>query len=192
MMKAEDPSARTAMTERESSEDAVVGNRHNRFWWVITAIVLLALWSMFTGSVTLKLSPVNILRFPNDSDSRILNDIDVLELEEREKTVRRMWDVYTHSAASRLPRFWSEAFEAAYEQLASEVRGVREAAVSEIAKMSLRLSNSRVSNKSKGQRRARKILRLPVTDNRKPHLLRNIETFKPEQTEADYLQRTHA
>lgn len=56
--------------------------------------------------------------------------------------VRRMWDVYTHSAANRLPRFWSEAFEAAYEQLASEVRGVREAAVSEIAKMSLHFSNS--------------------------------------------------
>lgn len=52
--------------------------------------------------------------------------------------MRRMWDVYTHhSAANRLPRFWSQAFEAAYEDLISENRGVREVAVSEIAKMSL-------------------------------------------------------
>ncbi|XP_054799834.1 uncharacterized protein LOC129304172 [Prosopis cineraria] len=141
-MKGEDPSARTAMTKRENSEDGFVGNRHYRFWWVIIAIVLLALWSMFTGSITLRLSAANILRFSYDSGSRILDDIDVLELEEREKTVRRMWDVYTHSAANRLPQFWSEAFEAAYEHLASEVDGVREAAVSEIAKMSLHSSNS--------------------------------------------------
>ncbi|KAK4276598.1 hypothetical protein QN277_014728 [Acacia crassicarpa] len=148
------------MTKRESSEDAVAGgNRRYRFWWVITPIVLLALWSMFTGSVTLKLSAANILRFPHDFNSRILNDFDVLELEEREKMVRRMWDVYTHSAANRLPRFWSEAFEAAYEQLASEVRGVREAAVSEIAKMSLHFSNSKQAPplQPKNSRASRKI-----------------------------------
>ncbi|KAA8537642.1 hypothetical protein F0562_027250 [Nyssa sinensis] len=60
------------------------------------------------------------------------------EVEEREKAVRHMWDVYTHSSTIRLPRFWQEAFEAAYEDLTSDVPGVRNAAVSEIAKMSLR------------------------------------------------------
>lgn len=48
-----------------------------------------------------------------------------------------MWDVYTHSRRIRLPRFWQEAFEAAYEELTSDVPGVRESAVSEIAKMSM-------------------------------------------------------
>jgi hypothetical protein len=59
-------------------------------------------------------------------------------MEEREKVVRHMWDVYTNSRRIRLPRFWEEAFEAAYEDLTSDVPGVREAAVTEIAKMSVR------------------------------------------------------
>lgn len=63
-------------------------------------------------------------------------------MEEREKVVRRMWDLYSHSNANRLPRFWSEAFQAAYEHLVSDVRSVRDAAVSEIAKMSLSSYNS--------------------------------------------------
>lgn len=50
-----------------------------------------------------------------------------------------MWDVYTHSHSitTGLPRFWCDAFGAAYEHLVSDVAGVRDAAVSEIAKMSL-------------------------------------------------------
>ena len=48
-----------------------------------------------------------------------------------------MWDVYTQSKSIRLPKFWQEAFEAAYEHLTNDVQGVRDAAVSEIAKMSL-------------------------------------------------------
>lgn len=59
-------------------------------------------------------------------------------MEEREKVVRHMWDVYTNSRRIRLPRFWEEAFEAAYEDLTSDGPGVREAAVTEIAKMSVR------------------------------------------------------
>lgn len=51
--------------------------------------------------------------------------------------MRRFWNVYTHSKTTRLPRFWQEAFEAAYEHLTSDVSGSRNAAVSEIAKMSL-------------------------------------------------------
>lgn len=60
-------------------------------------------------------------------------------MEEREKVVRHMWDVYTHSQRIQIPHFWQMAFEAAYEDLASGEPAVREAAVSEIAKMSVRI-----------------------------------------------------
>ena len=67
--------------KRESSEDAAVGSyKHYRFWYVITAILLLALCSMFTGSLTLKLSAANILRFHHNSESSNLNDVDILVL----------------------------------------------------------------------------------------------------------------
>jgi len=59
-------------------------------------------------------------------------------MEEREKVVKYMWDVYTNSKRIRLPKFWQQAFEAAYEDMTSDVSGVREAAISEIAKMSIR------------------------------------------------------
>jgi len=59
------------------------------------------------------------------------------EMEEREKVVRHMWDVYTNNRRIRLPRFWQEAFEAAYEDLSSDVAEVRDAAIAEIANMSL-------------------------------------------------------
>ena len=55
--------------------------------------------------------------------------------------VRKIWDVYTHSASVRLPRFWLEAFEAAYEYLSNDVPGVRDTAMSEIAKLSMRSLN---------------------------------------------------
>ena len=48
-----------------------------------------------------------------------------------------MWDLYTQSRGTRLPRFWQEAFEAAYESLVSDVPGVRDSAFSEIAKISI-------------------------------------------------------
>ena len=50
-----------------------------------------------------------------------------------------MWNLYTHGGGGgRLPRFWSEAFEAAYEDLIGDVPAVRDAALLEIARMSLR------------------------------------------------------
>ncbi|CAI8599986.1 unnamed protein product [Vicia faba] len=58
-----------------------------------TVIVLIALWSLFTGTVTLKWSTNNLNQFLDGLDSMILEDLDVLEVEEREKTVRHMWDV---------------------------------------------------------------------------------------------------
>ncbi|CAK8568988.1 unnamed protein product [Lathyrus sativus] len=119
---------------------ASAGNRHYKLC-ALTAIVLIALWSMFTGTVTLKWSTNNVNQFSDGLDSMILEDLDVLEVEEREKVVRHMWDVYTrsHSNSMGLPQFWLEAFEAAYENLVSDVPAVRDTAVSEIAKMSLAL-----------------------------------------------------
>ncbi|CAH9094753.1 unnamed protein product [Cuscuta epithymum] len=59
-------------------------------------------------------------------------------MEEREKMVKHMWDVYTNGRRIRLPKFWQQAFEAAYEELTSDEPEVRETAISEIAKMSIR------------------------------------------------------
>ncbi|PPS14401.1 hypothetical protein GOBAR_AA06166 [Gossypium barbadense] len=126
-----------ANVKKESSDSSLFGKGRYKFW-ALAAILLLAFWSMFTGTVTLRWSAGNLNRFSDDFDSHIHDDLDVLEMEEREKVVKHMWDVYTNSRRIRLPRFWQEAFEAAYEELTSDVPGVREDAVSEIAKMSIR------------------------------------------------------
>lgn len=47
------------------------------------------------------------------------------------------WIILYTQSKSGLPRFWNDAFHAAYDHLVSDVRSVRDAAVSEIAKMSL-------------------------------------------------------
>ncbi|KAK4768706.1 hypothetical protein SAY87_003847 [Trapa incisa] len=105
--------------------------------WVLAAILLLAFWSMFTGSVTLKWTAGNLIRLSDKLfDAPLYEDLDILEVEEREKVVRHMWEVYIHSS-NRLPRFWSDAFQAAYHSLADDVPAVRNAAISEIAKLSL-------------------------------------------------------
>ncbi|KAH7524079.1 hypothetical protein FEM48_Zijuj06G0080700 [Ziziphus jujuba var. spinosa] len=127
----------SAVVRKESSESGVLGKSGYKFW-VLAAILLLAFWSMLTGSVTLKWSAGNLARFSDDFGSLNLDDLDILE---REKVVQHMWDLYTHSSNARLPRFWQEAFEAAYEHLASDVAPIRDAAVSEIAKMSIRSIN---------------------------------------------------
>ncbi|KAI9118026.1 hypothetical protein K1719_010358 [Acacia pycnantha] len=103
--------------KKDSSEAGQAMGKSHYMFWVFTAIILLAFWSVFTGSLTLKWSAPNLSRFSYDLDSRILDDLDVLEVEERKKLVKRMWDVYTHSNTIRLARFWSAAFEAAYEHL---------------------------------------------------------------------------
>jgi hypothetical protein len=60
-------------------------------------------------------------------------------MEEREKLVRRMWDVYTRTGDHvPLPLFWQVAFEAAYEELAGDDMQASDTAVSEIARMSIR------------------------------------------------------
>lgn len=129
------PSTTTTISKKESHDASLFGKGRYKFW-ALAAILLLAFWSMFTGTVTLKWSAGNLNRISDDIDSPI-HDFDVLEIEEREKVVKHMWDVYTHSRRIRIPRFWQEAFEAAYEELTSDVPGVKETAVSEIARMSM-------------------------------------------------------
>lgn len=63
----------------------------------------------------------------------------IQEMEERQKVVRRMWDVYRSTA--RLPKFWQQAFEAAYKELAGDDPDSRAAAVAEIARLSLRMAD---------------------------------------------------
>ncbi|KAF8405199.1 hypothetical protein HHK36_010099 [Tetracentron sinense] len=130
-----DADAPTTTAKKESSDASLFGKGRYKFW-ALAAILLLAFWSMFTGTVTLKWSAGNLNRISDDIDTPILDDLD--EIEEREKVVKHMWDVYTHSRRIRLPRFWQEAFEAAYENMVSDVPDVREASISEIAKMSMR------------------------------------------------------
>ncbi|KAF8104202.1 hypothetical protein N665_0176s0017 [Sinapis alba] len=102
--------------------------------FVLVAVLLLALGSMLTGSVSLK----GIGLFHSDNGEfgfHVSDDLDILEIEEREKVVRHMWDVYGRSGG--VPRFWREAFEAAYEFLVSDSAAVRNSAISDIAKLSL-------------------------------------------------------
>lgn len=110
-------------------------------FWALVAILLLAFWSIFTGTVTLRWSAANLnhLSGHDSLDFPLPDDLDVLEMEEREKLVRHLWDVYTsNNQRIRLAKFWEDAFKSAYEDMTSDVAGVRDDAVSEIAKMSLR------------------------------------------------------
>ncbi|CAH8274110.1 unnamed protein product [Arabidopsis lyrata] len=126
-----------ANSKKENSDSVLFGRGRYKFW-AFAAILLLAFWSMFTGTVTLRLSTGNLNRLSEDLGIPNYANLDVLEMEEREKVVKHMWDVYTSSRRIKLPRFWQEAFVAAYEELTSDVPGVREAAIGEIAKMSVR------------------------------------------------------
>ncbi|PSR88037.1 Gamma-aminobutyric acid receptor alpha-like [Actinidia chinensis var. chinensis] len=130
-------STATAISKKETPDSSVFGRGRYKFW-ALAAILLLAFWSMLTGTVTLRWSAGNLNHLSDDIDLPIHDDLDVLEMEDREKMVKHMWAVYTNSRRVRLPRFWQEAFEAAYEELTSDVPGVSDAAISEIAKMSLR------------------------------------------------------
>ncbi|KAJ8541003.1 hypothetical protein K7X08_001819 [Anisodus acutangulus] len=128
--------------------------------WILAAILLLAFWSMFTGSLTLSLnwSTANLSRLSDASDFSIHEDLDILVLEETEKMVKHMWDVYTQSNRIRLPKFWQDAFQAAYLDLTSDSPATRDTAVSEIAKMSLRSTSTyeSPSNKQSEPREAEK------------------------------------
>ncbi|KAL5555400.1 hypothetical protein UlMin_037636 [Ulmus minor] len=93
---------------------------------------------MFASTVTLHWSTRNLNCLSNNFDTPIHNDLNVPEMDEREKVVKHMWDMYTNSHQIRIAWFWQETFEVAYEDLTSDVLGVREANISEIAKMFVR------------------------------------------------------
>ncbi|XP_074571960.1 uncharacterized protein LOC141828431 [Curcuma longa] len=124
------PSTTAASTKRHASPAT---GRYKL--WALAAILLLALWCVLTGTVTLKRSS----RRPSDDDLGGLDpdDLDVLEMEERQKVVRRMWDVYRSSG--RLPKFWQQAFGAAYQELAGD--DSRDTAIAEIARLSMRMAD---------------------------------------------------
>ncbi|CAL4923132.1 unnamed protein product [Urochloa decumbens] len=119
------------------AEAALLGKGRYKVW-ALAAIALLALWSMSAASVSLRWSSSgNLAAFSGDLDVPLSDDLDSLEMEEREKLVGRMWEMYTRTSDEvRLPRFWQEAFEAAYEELAGDDTQVRDAAISELARMS--------------------------------------------------------
>ncbi|KAH9300610.1 hypothetical protein KI387_012193, partial [Taxus chinensis] len=122
----------------KEKETFLLGKGRYKFW-ALAIIILLAFWSVLSGSASLKWSAGNLMLFSEEFDKRLQDDFDVLEIEAREKVVRHMWDIYIHNPRLKLTSFWQEAFQAAYEELESEDPGVRESAISEIAKMSLRL-----------------------------------------------------
>lgn len=137
-MKDEEAQAKTSgSAKKEGLEGGGLFGRGRYKFWALAAILVLAFWSLLTGSVTLNCSTRNLNPLLDHFGSPFHNDLDVLEVEEREKVVRRMWDVYTHSSTIQLPRFWQEAFQAAYQDLTSEIAPVRNVAVLEIAKMSM-------------------------------------------------------
>ncbi|XP_022866231.1 uncharacterized protein LOC111386033 [Olea europaea var. sylvestris] len=128
----------SVISKKDYSDSSSLFGRGRYKFWALAAILLLAFWSMLTGTVTLRWSAGNLNRLSDGLEPPARDDLDVLDMEEREKLVKHMWDVYTNSRRIRLPSFWQEAFVAAYEDLTSEVPEVREAAISEIAGMSTR------------------------------------------------------
>ncbi|KAF9682294.1 hypothetical protein SADUNF_Sadunf05G0093900 [Salix dunnii] len=131
------PTTTAPTVKKETSDSGLFGKGRYKFW-ALAAIILLAFWSMLTGTVTLRWSAGNLNSLIDDIDTPIRDDLDVLEMEDREKAVNHMWDIYTNSRRIKLPKFWQEAFEAAYEELTSDAPDVKEAAITEIAKMSIR------------------------------------------------------
>ncbi|CAN6206035.1 unnamed protein product [Urochloa humidicola] len=132
------PASATKISLPISSGEAALFGKGRYKVWALAAIALLALWSMFAASVTLRWSSGELAATFADASDPLIDELDPLEMEQREKLVRRMWDVYTRTGDHvRLPQFWQEAFEAAYEELAGDDTQASDAAISEIARMSV-------------------------------------------------------
>ncbi|KAM7272205.1 hypothetical protein ACFE04_026868 [Oxalis oulophora] len=120
----------------------IFGNNTVYKFWILSALLLLDFWYRFAGCVTLKwYSSTSLAATPflDDVQFPTYDEIDILELGEREKVVRLMWEVYIerhNNKGIRLPKSWLHAFEAAFEYLVRDVAEVRDTAVSEIAKFS--------------------------------------------------------
>ena len=68
----------TVTTKKESSDSGQAFGKGRYKFWALGAILLLALWSMFTGTVTLRWSAGNLNRISDDFDTPIHDDLDVL------------------------------------------------------------------------------------------------------------------
>ncbi|XP_037478254.1 uncharacterized protein LOC119355538 isoform X2 [Triticum dicoccoides] len=78
-----------------AAEAALLGKGRYKVW-ALAAIALLALWSMSAASVSLRWSAGDLAAaVSGDLDAPLRDDLDSLEMEEREKLVGRMWDMYT-------------------------------------------------------------------------------------------------
>lgn len=63
--------------KKESSVSSLFGKGRYKFW-ALAAILLLAFWSMFTGTVSLRWSAGNLNGLSDDIDFSIHDDLDVL------------------------------------------------------------------------------------------------------------------
>nr|POE80339.1 hypothetical protein CFP56_14102 [Quercus suber] len=70
-MKDEDGLIPSTTAKKETSDSSFFGKGRYKFW-ALVAILLLAFWSMFTGTVTLRWSAGNLNRFTEDLDNYIL------------------------------------------------------------------------------------------------------------------------
>ena len=66
----------TAVTKKENLDSSLFGKGRYKFW-ALAAILLLAFWSMFTGTVSLRWSGT-LNSLSNDIDTPIHDDLDVL------------------------------------------------------------------------------------------------------------------
>lgn len=64
-------------SKKDSSDASLFGKGRYKFW-ALAAILLLAFWSMFTGTVTLRWSAGNLNRLSEDLDTPLHDDLDVL------------------------------------------------------------------------------------------------------------------
>lgn len=72
------PTTATTTNVKKDSSDASVFGRGRYKFWALAAILLLAFWSMFTGTVTLRWSAGNLNHISDDLDFHIHDDLDVL------------------------------------------------------------------------------------------------------------------
>jgi hypothetical protein len=78
-MKDEDalPTSTTSIIKKENTIDSGLFGKGRYKFWALAAILLLAFWSMFTGTVSLRWSG-NLNSLTTDIDTPIHDDLDVL------------------------------------------------------------------------------------------------------------------
>ena len=68
----------TTTVKKDSSVAGLFGRSRSYKFWALAAVTLLAVWSMFTGSLTLKWSAGNLTHFSDGADPLVLDDLDIL------------------------------------------------------------------------------------------------------------------